>query len=707
MSARDLVGALVLFCSFAVERSANSQGELPQPDAPLENDCFLPTSRAAEEALLRGDESLALARKASAAEDAAGSIRAETAAFEAWHDTLEASQPGESVWFEAHGPDPAADRRLTEGVEAAVWRRLSALSPKERARWRERFEELAERDLVSARDDPEAPAQTMRLAGVLRAHPGTLPALRAAIELGDRAFEEGRNDLARGRWMRASLTAAWIGAEAESPARGLESRLTACSSASQANEPMRAEGSPAGEPWRTADDLVATGAVDLPDPSARLASYRIPEANTGLRPGLAFLAENRLAVQTPNQLFLIRIDELGKLHTELPFDPAQLLPGFQTSLDGRIGRRPPGWPLLPAARDGDLVLVVGKGSDEVTSGEASNALLVVRPEVFDAGLEGFRRVRFPELRWAVFGDRRLRANGEIEPLPELSELAGLEFQPGPAATDSLVLVQARERSGEFRSWLLAFDRYSGELAWKRLVAAGSELHPDLGRLGSARFPSLSAQPLLEADGLIFVGTHLGAGALLDVADGTCLWTLKCRRRRDADRGWDGGRPVLALDRRSFFWSPNDSDHLYLLRAAPLDGGSGSNPLFATPPCRLDESETLVGGDGEAFVAEGRAGRERTVSEHRTGGRRTDAIHLGPGEHFPGRGVVSRARVLVASDRGLYLFDRSRELYLLDREPFPARPPLQGKALTLGGDVYARGAQILVLSRDGLFAFQAR
>ncbi len=699
MNARDLVRALLPFCLCSAGRSAIAQGELPQPDGPLENDCFLPTSRAAEEALARGDEAFALARKAFAVEDSGGSIRAETAAFEAWHDTLEQSQPGESVWFEAAAPDPAvADRRLTEGVEAAVWRRLSALSPDERARWRERFEELAERDLASAREDPE-----VRLVRVARAHPGTLPALRAALELGDRAFEEGRNDLARGRWKRALATTAWIGDEAEPLARGLESRLTASRlTASQANEAPGA--SAADELWQTADDLIATGAIHLPDPTSRLASYRIPEPNTGLRPGLAFLSEERIAVQTPNLLFLIGIDDQGKLHTELPFDPAQLLPGFQASLEERIGRRSPGWPLLPAARDGDLVLVVGKGSDEMSAADASNALLVVRPEISDAGLEGFRRVRFPRLRWAVFGDRLLLANGELEPLPELSELAGLEFQPGPAATDSLVLVQARERSGEFRSWLLAFDRVSGRLSWKRLVAAGSELHPDLGRLGSARFPSLSAQPLLEADGLLFAGTHLGAGALFEITDGTCLWTLKCRRRRDADRGWDGGRPVRALASGSVFWSPNDSDHLYLLRAGPIEAGLGSNPLFATPPCRLEESDILVGGDSEAFVVQGRAGRERTVSEHRTGGRRTDAVHLGPAEHFPGRGVVSRSRVLVASDRGLYLFDRSRDLYLLDREPLPARPEM---ALTSGGDVYAHGARILVLSRDGLCAFQAR
>jgi hypothetical protein len=78
--------------------------------------------------------------------------------------------------------------------------------------------------------------------------------------------------------------------------------------------------------------------------------------------------------------------------------------------------------------------------------------------------------------------------------------------------------------------------------------------------------------------------------------------------------------------------------------------------------------------------------------------------LGPKERFAGEGLVSPTRALFASDRGLYLLDRTRDLYLLDYAPLV--PPLQGLP-PAGGTVRARGEWICVLGTATLWVFGPR
>ncbi|HIK59189.1 MAG TPA: hypothetical protein EYF98_00675 [Planctomycetes bacterium] len=74
---------------------------------------------------------------------------------------------------------------------------------------------------------------------------------------------------------------------------------------------------------------------------------------------------------------------------------------------------------------------------------------------------------------------------------------------------------------------------------------------------------------------------------------------------------------------------------------------------------------------------------------------------------PGAGHLSpttglhRERVLVTSDRGLYLFDRTRECYLM------AVGRMQPLGAGAGGRVVARGAIVAVTGRDTLWVFRAR
>lgn len=682
-----ILAAAILLAGVPAAQDEDRPGE-PRPPAeegPLSNDAFLPTSSHGEELLRAGDASLAEARGALSAGRRADAERLFAAAFEDWHESLDDPEGDSSVWIE---PPAVVERRGTEGVSYAVARRLASLSPDEAAAWRARFEPVAQADLE------RAGRLTGALSELARRHPGTLAAARASLMLADVALERGRRARAAFLVDRAEEITAWIGAPASELAGALRRRRALASVAGPGDGPT-------AEEWRTASSLTPRGALVLPDVASRLAAHRLPAPDAGVRPGLAFLSDDRVVVQSTSRVHVVRIEADGTLQHETSFEPAELVPGFHPEIDVRqLGRRPPGWANLPVEHEGLLFLVQGRSDDQ------PNALLCVRPPTGRRGPALFpgADAYVPQLSWAIVGNRRVDALGAAVVIDALAGLDDLELQPGPVVAGDLVLVQARELATDTRAWLLAFDCATGELAWSRFLGQGSDLYPSMGRVGGGRAMRLAAQPLLALGARVFAGTHLGAGVLLDVVDGRPVWSLKNRRRDATDPGWDGRRPVPCTSPADcFFWGPIDSDRLYTLRAAPLPGADEPELLFAARPRPLGEAEILVGGEPDAVVVQGRAGAEETVSERRLPGTDPiDALYLGPDERFQGRGLVTPERVYAASDRGLFLFDRSRELYLLDYAPLEAT-----RALSVGGDVYARADLVLVVSRDGLWAFEAR
>ena len=344
--------------------------------------------------------------------------------------------------------------------------------------------------------------------------------------------------------------------------------------------------------------------------------------------------------------------------------------------------------------------------------EEPNALLFVRPPA--------RSGEAATLLWGLSGSERFDAAGETRELLGLAELGELELQPGPVVLDGRLLVQARVVEGGVQAWLLGLDLARGELDWKLLLGQGSDLAPDLGRslgAGNRRAARAASQPLLALGPRVFAGTHLGVGALVSAASGRPLWSFKNQRREISEPGWDGRRPLVGLQEdgaaSAILWAPYDSDHLYPLSSEPFRGPPGSNELsvLRAGPLAVGESEILLGGSVGEVVVAGRSGPERTVSVHASPeGTRTDALYLGPDEEFRGRGLVGRERVLVASDRGLYAFDRTRDLYLLDYAPLPSVPMESTRPVSSpvpGGDLYARGGSVLVLGRDTVWSFLAR
>jgi hypothetical protein len=660
----------------------------PGAEGPLRNDVFLPVSTARDEALAAGDAALTESR---AVDDPESSERALVAALESWREALligsgeagvaagdpRAPEALDGVDF---GPAPA---RVLEGVESALLRRLAGLLPEEEARWRERTEPLAGSALSAAGNRPRA------LAAVERLHPRTDGAARAALRLADQALEAGRRDAA----------AAWAarGSRHATDPRLLAAFELRAAAAAPPARPDRTAG------WRSGTRLVAAGQLDL-HPAQRSPFGRRRDATFGgVNAGLVRLADGRLAVQTPIDVFLVTQDADGDLARGGSFDPYELVSGVLGPLPPlwfEADRMPPGWPLEPATDGRDLVLVLGRTqrSDE------PNALAVVQPPPPPGAA---LQPPLPKLRWAVQGDRIARAgDAEATPHPALAPLAAADVQPGPVVVGERVVALFRTADGESEAWLAAFELATGEPAWLRFLARGTPVTRDLGRLQGRQADQVlrraSPPPLAlhsAAGAALFVDTGLGAASLVDLVDGRLDWSFRSRRRRGSARGWTGWRPLHAPDGPGpggVLWAPADSDRLYRLVPAPL--ASPGDPLWAAPRA-IGEATALLGGERGAEVVLGRAGARLTVSERRADGRRLDALWLGPGEQFRGPGLCSARRVAACSDRGLYLFDREQELLLLDYAPLPGLPSGTSVGLADGGD------DIFVLGDGSLWAFR--
>ncbi len=656
----------------------------PLGERPLQNDVFLPVASAAQALLASGDASLARAGEL-AGDDAA---RARGAAFEDWFGALEASAPEGSV---PAGPAPG---ELTEGAWAAVVRRLEALAPEGRAAWRERFEPAAQAALAGALSRRDA--LDARLLALERSFPATRAAWSAALGAAELALEAGHETRARGLLARAERLARLADDDGARRATGARAARLAPPSA----QPAQA--------WEGATRLEPRGVLALPDPVQEASDERTLLPQRGVRPGLAWLSDERAVVQSASRVHEVDLSG-ARPRLVRAFSPQELVGDWLgTQPAPHASSLAPGWGLAPAVArgaGGATLLVLTLGRAVAPAGEEGevepNALVCVALE--DGG---------PRLRWAVSGAARVTPEGERTIDPALASEGGPELQPAPRVAGSLVLVAARESGAEERAWLLAFDLETGAPVWRRLLAQGADLSPGGGRFGSGPGPRLAAPAPLVLGERVFAGTTLGAGALVDLCDGRPCWALAIRRRATNDPGWSGTGPLplpAAGGEPALLWDPVDSDVLYRLRGVPLAGPEPRREdLFAGQPHRIDEAEGLVGGDADGTLLLARAGAARgLVRWGEDGTDPLEALHLAPRERFRGAGLAGAERALAATERGVYLFDRARELYLLDYAPLAVEgDDERGRSLP-GGELFARGARVVVLGRDRLWAFAAR
>lgn len=656
------------------------------PEGPLRNDAFVALDGTAAAALAQGDGALALADAGRASPDTLRLAQA----LDAWRAACELAPEGASVPLDLARfregtrpgqPDPLGDAaRRTEAVPYAVLRRLAALDPGSRAAWEQRFGALALERLGSAGGDPE------RLAALERTFPGTRGAARAALVRGDQELEAGRGFSAAAWLERAAAHAGSVGEAEILAAVGRRRTL--------ARDLLAPDPAAPGAAWESARGLGSPETLTLPALGGRAPASRRAGAALGLLP----LEDGRLALVGPDRVWLR--DEGGPARG---FEPSALLRSHGLAplpLPGPgVGPRIPN---LPRGDGAGLFLIHGRADPLLGLG---NALLAVRPP---------RGLGLPELTWALGPFGWARPGEAPRPLADILGVGLWEFQPGVLRVDDVLYAQARRfdlaepgsaadgaaQAHAAEAWLLALGASDGLPRWARFLGQGVEVSSaQADRHGSGRPVRSPPEALTRAGARLFAGTGLGFGALVEPGDGRVAWTFLPRRRRAEEAGWRGGSPPptdSGANPPRLFWAPGDSDHLYLLRAEPDLDGAGL--LLATPD-PIGQGEEVIGGRGAEALVLSRVGPRRTLEERdlERGARRRSLL-LRPGERFLGGALVSPQRVVLASDRGLYLFDRGEGLRLLAQSPFE-----------LGGEdprggIFARGPRVWVLADATLLGF---
>ena len=678
---------------------------------PIDSDAYLPVAEEPLAALRAGDLALVEALEGSRGE------LAWTEVLEGWRDALAASKPGDAVpvgplepqdperraaWSERVAPrwpdrDGSFGRR-TEAVSEAVQRRLAGLELEQIEAWSRRFGALAQERLDLLLGEPGgAPSErAARLASLERELPATPAALRAAMILADEALEAGRSASALSWLERAERHAHFLRDEAA--LAGIERRLQAL----DALQPL-----PAPTPrWPLAEafeaELEASHPLVLP-------GFRKPQALARLEgpPGLAFLSDGRVAVQTTGTVWLLA----DRREEERVFEPWRLAFELGQPVPRTVERTGRDWPMYPVARGDDLFLVEGRAD-----GRASNLVQRIRAP---------RDIELPVAEWSLGGDGLHREDGSHLPL-EVALGGGLwEFQPGPLLLEDTLLVQARRWDlrgegeeqevvgpAEAQVWLLALDAATGTPRWRRLLMRGTDRIDGLtARFVRGELVRTPGRPLRAWGARVLVETNLGAAFLVDATDGRLVTSLRNPRRDPAARGWSSALRPLVLDRTSgqepplLHWAPADGAELLALRPvrdwAP-PGAPAAPTLVAAAPLPLGECETLLTHAGRRVLALGRAGGRRTLSSHDLlTGARHDSIYLGRREEALAAAVVTADAVLFAASAGLYRLDRRRELYL------DLHQPLRLESEFAPGGLWARGDALYLLAEGALFTFRCR
>lgn len=647
------------------------------------------------------------ASNAFAAADAAlAQRRAESSAlapvFEAWLVAAANSDRERLVATAAVPGQKIASERLYESVEVALARRIGWLSEPERAQWRAHVEVLAEQRFAAARVARDPLAALARLEGDL---PGTTHALRAALTLCDDAFAAG--DLVRaGGWLARVRDALPLSEPRSSAdfARAVDTRSAALATLTSALA-ARAARADQSRAFVAAGGFESAGAVALEDPLGPDSRGVGLPPSVGLFAGLVVLDDGRWCVQTTSRLHFVDPGVEGSTTPRLVerFEPALLIEDLVGAplLPYPTGSAP-GWRFTPVTDGRDVAAVEGRGRPGSNN---SNALARFAPPPKTRAPGTQPQSLLARCVWARSAGGHAAPDGSVTPL---QEMAGAEYQAGPVLLGDVLAAQMRRGSGDIEASLELVDWRTGALRARRTLCIGREVGPDLGRFSAA--PARGAgSPLVAVGTRVVVATNLGVVALVDALDGRVLWCLRTQRtRRDDGFGAASGtRQITTAD--AVHATPADSDFLYTLPLSSIDAPA-PNPADIAEPLALAETLFLVG-------ATQTGGSTRLVTAVRSGPRSALALldpatgAVVPGVFLPlGEGLCEGAHVapdggvvVAAGERHVYLFDGTRELFLVDEHTLddPHAPRPRGSRPALGGSVHVSGTLLGVLSNDAL------
>jgi outer membrane protein assembly factor BamB len=578
-------------------------------------------------------------------------------------------------------------------VAEAVVRRLLSISPGELTLWQERLEPEAEALLNVTPYDPA------RLARIERDMPLTRAAALAALRLADFSLEGGRTEDVH-TWLKRARRHTNAQQRGRSPMDDLDAGLDQREALLAALAVERNEGS---EPWQKATELEATLAVRLESVHTMSPDARPVPLGRRVAPGAAFFEDGSLLVQSPRGLGLFRPDVLSgaggdqtRRHRYVDLLKIPPVRPFALPSSG-------GWPLLPCTEGMHAVLVVDRGRPGRTVGNIPLSANGNHLVCLILGPGGQLR-----LCWRLSQEGLVRPGLATLPWDQAMGTPGrFEFQPGPITGEGRVFVQARglphpDEGGVLKSadvMLFALDLETGGLIWSRPLTRPADLRQAGRAIGAV---PTTGMPLSLAEGVLVAGTNVGLVCAFEALDGRHLWSVRTQRREVGEVGWPGSRRPLATDSAggsgAVLVAPFDSTHAYALSLRP----GPDSPLFTSVPQSKGTLVDLAAGDAQGgWLFLGRDGRHQALrtldSEH---GLRS-SLYLGAGEVFEGPALTSAERVLVTSGRGLYLFDRTRECYLM------TVGRMQALGAGAGGRVVAQDGVVAVTGRDTLWVFQAR
>jgi len=622
------------------------------------NDTWLPRDVALERILAGADEILGADGNSADLDDV----------FGAWNLALGSITDGAWVrwdtrmhWMTTDGAPPLWNDRRIEGLAAAILLRQSGEGGALHGPWTRFVEIEAEAALTAALTLP-VERSSGPLAALSTRYPGTRASARAALFCSELDSERGRAHHAR----------SWL-SRAEHCARLLADEALLSAVAARRAIPVARE----TEAWETANGWVVIGHETLIDDLGSPAS--------GVR-GLTRWDTNGVFIQSAGRGWA-----LGTKGSASGFALRELADGSGQTLPDGWARPGPSWRHRPSAH-GDLVFsVLGRVRDA-----RSNALFAFRPGIPPAPL------------WSVGASGwRDSAGSRIASLSDALGPGAWEFQPGPLVVDDLLIVQARrwDLTGKTNRMsladparaeavALALDVSSGALVWRTQLARGSDLLDDPeARFVLAQTPSSSAPaPVLCGSSLVFA-TGLGAFVALDLADGR-------PQRAVLGRRVDGGIPwvaaPVATSDFSALWAPHGGDSAYEVALGPAHPALAASP-FVREPRAAGEWSSIIGAHvGRPLVAVARGGRHQVELVTDGDARARRSVQLSPGEVLLGAHALGSERLLTVSDRGLFVFDLERELYLV------GHVPLDPNLACLPDGLVAAGSWLWALTNTGVY-----
>ena len=630
-----------------------------QPKGAFANDTWLPHDLKLERILAGADEALGA--------NEAGADLGDV--FGAWSSALGSVADGAWVrwdtrmhWETTEGGPPLWNDRRIEGVLSAILLRQSERGGALHGPWTRFVEAEADAALAAALTLPVERSR-MPLSALSARYPGTRASVRAALFCSELDRERGRTHHARSWLSRAEHGARLLADE------DLLSAVTARRVTPDAHQ---------AEPWETANGWKR---IDI----ARLTDYPDSPA-LGVR-GITRWNTEGVFIQSAE--FGWTLGTEGSAMTfelrELAARAGQPLTWDRTAVPG------PDWHHRPSAH-GDLVFIVlGHVHDA-----RSNALFAFRPGVP------------PVPRWSVGRGGWRDADGNL--ISSLTDALGpgaWEFQPGPLVIDDLLIAQARRwdlKEGAGRTSLvdparaeavaLALDISSGALVWRTSLARGSDIYGETGkRFVAARTPSRSAPPPILCGSSLVFATGLGACVALDLVDGRPQRAVLGQR---VESGLSFAASPVATSDTSVLWAPHGGEAAYELALGPAHPTLTASPFVRTPRTASDWSSIIGSRGGRPLVVIARGGRHQVelAADGATQARRS--VQLSPGEVLLGAHALGSERLLTVSDRGLFVFDLERELYLV------GHVPLKPSVVCLPDGLVAAGSWAWALTGAGVY-----